>query len=94
MPAHGACEGIIIPVQAKTVVGNATVVNTLPTAANGYITLYPSDATRPNVSNLNFVPGQVVPNAFTVGLSGDGKFSIFAPTNVHVITDLTGYFAP
>ena len=40
------------------------------------------------------VPGQVVPNAFTVGLGSDGAFNIYALTNPHFIADLAGYFAP
>ena len=49
---------------------------------------------RRTVSNLNYVPGQVVPNAVTVGLGSDGAFNIYALTNLHFITDLAGYFAP
>ena len=49
---------------------------------------------RRTVSNLNYVPGQVVPNAFTVGLGTDDAFDIYALTNLHFITDLAGYFAP
>jgi hypothetical protein len=92
--ARVACDGLTIPATAQAVVGNATVVNTLAGAANGFVTLYPSTATRPTVSNLNYVPGQTVPNAFTVGLGTDGAFNIYALTSLHFITDLTGYFAP
>jgi len=90
--ARTACSGVAANAQA--IVGNATVVNTGPGASGGFITLFPSGATQPTVSNLNYVPGQVVPNAFTVGLGGDGAFNIYASTSTHLIADLTGYFAP
>ncbi|MBI4884752.1 MAG: hypothetical protein HY826_11945, partial [Actinobacteria bacterium] len=38
---------------------NVTAIN--PSAA-GYLTVWPTGQPRPNASNLNFVPGQVVPN--------------------------------
>jgi hypothetical protein len=84
------CSGI--PANARAVVGNATVVNT--GAEGGYVTLYPSGAERPTVSNLNYSPGQVVPNAFTVGLGVDGAFNIYATSSTHFIVDIAGYFAP
>ncbi len=89
--ATGTCDGLVIPAAARAIVGNATVVS--PPAA-GYITLYPSDAALPTVSNLNYVAGQVVPNAFTVTLSAAGSFNIFTPTQTHFIIDVAGYYAP
>jgi hypothetical protein len=91
--ATGACTGA--PNSARAVVGNATVVNANPSlSSGGHVTLYPSDATRPDASNLNFTANQIVPNAFTVGLGGDGGFKIFTFGTTHFIVDLTGYFAP
>jgi len=58
------------------------------------VTLYPSGAVRSTVSNLNYTVGQVVPNAFTVGLGADGAFHIYAQTTLDFIADITGYFAP
>ena len=86
------CTGV--PSNARAIVGNATVVNQVPNAGSGFITLWPSDAVQPIVSNLNYVPGQVVPNAFTVGVGSDGKFNIYAFTSTHFIVDLNGYFTP
>jgi hypothetical protein len=89
--ARIACTGI--PASAQAVVGNATVVNNTG-AAGGFVTLYPAGASRPNVSNLNYTTGQVVPNAFTVGLGSTGAFNVYAQTGVHFIVDVTGYYAP
>jgi len=38
--------------------------------------------------------GQIVANAFVVGLGGDGGFKIHAYTGPHFIVDYIGYFAP
>jgi hypothetical protein len=88
------CGGATIPTAAQAIAGNATVVNTIAGSAGGFVTLYPSGVARPNVSNLNYVPGQIVPNAFTVTLGADGAFNIYALTSLHFITDVWGYFAP
>ncbi len=91
--AHGTCFGETIPNTAKAVVGNATVVNFISTGFH-WITLYPFGASQPNASNLNFTANHIVPNAFWVGLSNDGKFNIYSHASTHFIVDLTGYFAP
>jgi hypothetical protein len=89
--AIGACSGI--PANAKAIIGNATVVNFISSGFH-WITLYPSDAPRPNASNLNFSDNQVVPNSFTVGLGADGGFKIYSHASTHFIVDITGYYAP
>jgi len=85
------CDGITIPATAAAIVGNATVVQ--PTG-NGFITLWPDGQSRPPVSNLNYVAGQVVPNAFTVGLNMGGNFRTYSFAGTHFIVDITGFFAP
>jgi hypothetical protein len=91
--AHRTCFGVTIPSAAKAVVGNATVVNFISTGFH-WITLFPFGSPQPNASNLNFTQNQIVPNAFVVGLSNDGKFDIYSNASTHFIVDLTGYFAP
>lgn len=86
------CSGV--PATAKAIVGNATVTNNDFLSPPGFVTLFPTGAARPNVSNLNYVPGSVVPNAYTVGLGNGGSFDIYVKTKVNVIIDVTGYFAP
>jgi hypothetical protein len=90
--ARRTCGEQTIPSVAQAIVGNATVVNN--TQAGGYITLFPSGAAQPNVSNLNFIGGQVVPNSFTVGLGSDGAFNIYTSATTDFIVDLAGFFAP
>ncbi|MDQ3134767.1 MAG: hypothetical protein M3Q76_08190, partial [Acidobacteriota bacterium] len=91
--ARGTCGNLSIPASAKAIVGNATVVNAAGGGA-GFVTLYPTGVARPVVSNLNYVAGQVVPNAFTVGLgAGDGAFNIYTTQNINFVVDVTGYYS-
>jgi hypothetical protein len=89
--ARISCDGITIPANAQAIVGNATVVGP---SGNGFITLWPNGQPRPPVSNLNYTTGQVVPNAFTVGLGSDGQFRVYSLASTHFIVDVTGYYAP
>jgi hypothetical protein len=91
--ARGSCSGVTIPASARAIAGNATVVNFISTGFQ-WITLYPSDASQPNASNLNFSDNQVVANSFTVGLGADGAFKIYSSASTHFIVDITGYYAP
>src|SRR5262249_51333147 len=92
--ARGTCDGLTIPTNAVSIVGNATVVNTGAGSQAGFVTLYPRNATLPTASNLNFIPGQIVPNAFTVGLGSDGAFKIFTTAATDFIVDIAGYYSP
>jgi len=71
---------------------NVTV--TEPTLSS-HLTVYPSDASRPNTSNLNFVPGQTVPNMVIAKVGPDGKVKVYNYRGqTHVIFDVTGWFGP
>jgi hypothetical protein len=72
------------------VVLNVTATN--PTEQS-YLTVWPKGATRPTASNLNFAPGQTVPNRVIVHLGSGGQVSIFNPSgSVDVVVDAGGYF--
>jgi glucose/arabinose dehydrogenase len=92
--AQTNCDGLSIPASAVAIVGNATVVNNLPGAQPGFVTLYPTGAQRPTVSNLNYTAGQVIPNSFTVALGASDAFNIYATSSTHMLVDITGYYAP
>ena len=63
-----------------------------PTIA-GYLTAWPAGAPRPTASNLNFVPGQTVPNMVIVPVGASGQISLFNNAgNVHVVVDVLGWF--
>jgi hypothetical protein len=72
----------------------------------GWLTISPGDATIPNASNLNFAPGQTVPNLVAVKLGATGpnagnveitNTDVATPPHppagsVNVIADVTGYY--
>ena len=75
---------------AKAVIVNVTVTN--PTAAS-FLTIWPTGATMPTASDLNFVAGQTVPNLVVVKLSGGGSINIYNGFgSVDVIVDVEGWF--
>jgi hypothetical protein len=79
-----------VPGDAKAVVTNVTVTN--PTAS-GHVIVWPSLVAQPTVSNLNFVPGQTVPNLVMVKIGTNGKVSLFnSAGNTDLIADVVGYF--
>src|SRR5262249_20759158 len=59
-----------------------------------YLTIYPNGVTVPLASNMIYYPGQIIANNFTVALSSDGKFNVFAERAIDVVIDISGYFAP
>ncbi|WP_183067785.1 hypothetical protein [Streptomyces sp. gCLA4] len=72
------------------VVMNVTAVH--PTEA-GHVTVYPNGQAAPGVSNLNFTPGQIVPNLVTVPVV-NGKVDLRNNSgSVDLIADVTGYYA-
>ena len=77
--------GATIPAQVTNVGGvpatgvTAVVLNTTVTepTAGSFLTLYPYGGALPTASNLNFAPGQTVPNLVTVKVGDDGKVNIY-----------------
>ena len=82
-----------VPVSgAGAVVLNVTAVTP---AAAGFVTVYPTGASRPLASNLNFVGGQVVANFVIAKLGTGGKVSLYnSPGSgpVHLVADVAGWF--
>jgi hypothetical protein len=70
---------------------NVTV--TEPTGS-GYLTVAPAGKPRPFTANLNFSPGQTVPNLVVVKLGTGGKVQLFnSAGNTHVIFDVAGWYS-
>ncbi|MEP7342406.1 MAG: S8 family serine peptidase [Acidobacteriota bacterium] len=90
--ARTTCEGITIPPTAQAVVGNLTVIN--QTSQSGYLTIYPDGQPVPLAANMIYGPGGLLSNNFTVGLSEAGNFNIFGERTIHVVVDISGYYAP
>ena len=81
-----------VPANATGVVLNVTAVG--PTAA-GYVTVYPNGVTRPLASNLNFVPGDTIPNSVIVGIGTQGKVNLYnANGTIDLVADIVGYYSP
>ena len=79
-----------IPDNATAVVLNVTGI--FPTQAT-HLTIWPQGLTRPNASNLNLQPGDVLPNAVVVKVSELGQISVFNNAgSVDVVVDVVGYY--
>jgi hypothetical protein len=82
--AHG------VPADALAVVLNVTATGT--DDGGGYVTVYPCGTALPDVSNLNFSPGETIPNAVTVKIGDGGRICLFTSENIHIIVDLDGIY--
>jgi hypothetical protein len=83
-------SGCGAPAAAQSYVLNATVV---PPAPFGFLTLWPQGTPRPLVSTLNAVDGAITSNMAIVPTT-NGLISGFGSQSVHLILDMSGYFAP
>ncbi|REF32073.1 hypothetical protein DFJ65_3168 [Calidifontibacter indicus] len=80
-----------VPAGASAVVLNVTAVS--PTGpGSGYVTVWPTGAVRPTASNLNFVPGQTVPNLVVTKVGTGGKVSLYTAARTQLIADVAGYY--
>ena len=59
---------------------------------SGHVTVFPCGATLPEASNLNYSPGQVVPNAVLAKIGDGGKVCIYAHASTHLLVDVNGAF--
>jgi hypothetical protein len=91
-PVWGTNGQCTIPSTATGISYNLTV----PTGINGFLTVYPADATRPGSSSINPVAGEgVKANGGIVGLSAAGAIKVYTLTGpVDALLDITGYFLP
>ena len=59
-----------------------------------YLGIWPDGSDRPEVSSLNFVAGQTVPNLVIAKVGAGGRIQLFNEAgSVHVIADVVGCFA-
>ena len=67
-------------------------VTSTQATADTFLTVGPSDAVRPNNSNLNAVTGRDASNAVVARLSADGRIRVFnSAGSTHVIVDVFGW---
>ncbi len=80
-----------VPSIAKAYSLNVTVV---PLGPLGFLTVYPTGATRPNASTLNDDQGVILANAAIVPAgTPNGSIDVFANNPTNVIIDINGYYA-
>ncbi len=61
--------------------------------APSYLTVWPSGATQPNASNLNFSAGQTIPNMVIVKVGANGQIDLFNESgSVDIAVDILGFF--
>ncbi|MEV7212165.1 PKD domain-containing protein [Kitasatospora cineracea] len=96
VPAYGTAKIKIagngsIPAGVTAVVLNVTVTN--PTT-EGHVTVYGEGDARPTTSNLNYLPGQTVPNLVIAPVGANGYVDLYNGGwgSVDLIADVTGYF--
>ncbi len=92
-PRTFTVTGGTVPLDAKGVTGNVTVVG----ETNGWaVFLGPVANPSPTTSTINFVTGDVKGNGLTVALSSTGTLSATymssAGSTTHLVFDVTGYF--
>ena len=68
---------------------NVTAIGLDANPAGGYVTVY-SCGEIPNSSNLNFVPGEITPNAVLAPVSENGTVCLHVFGRAHVIVDVNG----
>lgn len=88
LPVTG--QGPVPDSGVSAVVLNATV--TEPTTS-GFITVYPTGATRPSTSSVNFVAKQTVANRVIVPVGANGEVSFYNPLgDTQLVVDVTGWY--
>ncbi len=73
----------------------AVVLNLTATEATapGFVTVWPTGATRPTASNLNLErAGQTRPNLVIAALGAGGAVSIYTQSGTHLVADVMGWF--
>ncbi|MEV4612854.1 N-acetylmuramoyl-L-alanine amidase [Kitasatospora sp. NPDC049258] len=78
-----------LPANVTAVVLNVTATD--PTG-NSFVAVYPDGRQRTAASNLNFTPGQTIPNLVVVPVT-NGKVDLYNNDGaVHLIADVAGYY--
>ncbi|MEU6236356.1 hypothetical protein [Kitasatospora sp. NPDC047058] len=76
----------------KAVVLNVTVTEP---QSNGFVKVWPSGIAQPDVSSINWTPGQTKSNHVVVPVGADGKVSFYnaAGGSTHFVADVFGYYS-
>ena len=80
----------VIPANSAAAVVNLTAANAV---RPGYMTAFPCGQQAPNASNVNFKQSEARAVGAIVGLGAANTLCVIADTTVHVIVDVTGFYA-
>jgi hypothetical protein len=70
---------------------NVTATNT---TSSSFLTVWPSGFNRPTASDLNWVPGETVPNLVVGTLGSNGAIQVFnASGKADVVVDVSGGYS-
>jgi cell wall-associated NlpC family hydrolase len=58
----------------------------------GFLTAWPCDSARPDVSNVNYTAGATVPNLATVALGAKGDVCLFTSAAANVVVDVSAWY--
>ncbi len=72
----------------------AITITAVAADGDGFLTAFPSGASRPQTSVVNYRRSDVVANHQFVRLGADGDLSVYSLAATDVVVDVTGYFAP
>ncbi|MFJ6618611.1 right-handed parallel beta-helix repeat-containing protein [Kitasatospora sp. NPDC091335] len=91
VPAWGTLD---VPFEVPGATALTLNVTVTEPGTEGHLTVYPHGGAAPNASNLNFLPGETIPNQVVVPIK-DGKVSFYNASGapLHLIVDLSGYQA-
>jgi hypothetical protein len=78
-----------VAVDASAVVLNVTAVSP---DAPGFLTVWPCGVAMPLASSVNYLAGQVVPNAVITQVGTDGNVCIFTRAQTDLVVDVTGNY--
>ena len=82
--------GGVPPGGVSAVVVNLTATNA---TAPSFISAWPDGSPRPTASNLNFLPGQTVPNRAVVKVGVDGRIDLYnLAGTADLVVDVDGWF--
>jgi Domain of unknown function (DUF4331) len=80
--------GSMVPLGTKTAYLNVTAVNS---SADGFVTAYACDATRPLASSFNPIAGLITQNLVGAPIAADGTVCLFTSGSTDLVADLAGY---
>ena len=80
----------VIPANSSAAVVNLTAANAV---RPGFMTAFPCGQPAPTASNVNFKTGEARAVGAIVGLGLGNTMCVIADTTVHVIVDVTGFYA-